>query len=51
MVKKIKDSVKARKDGNFSIIIRTDANLVEGLEKTIERIKAYEAAGADIIFP
>ena len=51
MVKKIKDSVKARKDKNFSIIIRTDANLVEGLEKTIERIKAYEAAGADIIFP
>ena len=51
MVKKIKDSVKARKDGNFSIIVRTDANLVEGLEKTIDRIKAYEAAGADIIFP
>ena len=51
MVKKIKDSVKARKDENFSIIVRTDANLVEGLGKTIERIKAYEAAGADIIFP
>ena len=39
------------KDENFSIIIRTDANLVDGLEKTIERIKAYEEAGADIIFP
>ena len=51
MVKKIKDSVKARKDRNFSIIVRTDANLVEGIEKTIERIKAYEDAGADIIFP
>ena len=51
MVKKIKESVKARKDENFSIIVRTDANLVEGLEKTIERIKAYEAAGADVIFP
>ena len=51
MVKKIKDSVASRKDKNFSIIVRTDANLVEGLEKTIERIKAYEAAGADIIFP
>ena len=51
MVKKIKESVIARKDENFSIIVRTDANLVEGLEKTIERIKAYEAAGADIIFP
>ena len=51
MVKKIKDSVSSRKDKNFLIIVRTDANLVEGLEKTIDRIKAYEAAGADIIFP
>ncbi len=51
MVKKIKTSVASRKDKNFLIIARTDANLVEGLEKTIERIKAYEAAGADIIFP
>ena len=51
MVKKIKNSIDSRKDKNFSIIVRTDANLVEGLEKTIERIKAYEAAGADIIFP
>ncbi len=51
MVKKIKDSVASRKDKNFTIIVRTDANLVEGLEKTIERIKAYENAGADIIFP
>jgi len=51
MVKKIKESVSSRKDRNFSIIVRTDANLVEGLTKTIERIKAYESAGADIIFP
>ena len=51
MVKKIKTSVTSRKDKNFLIIVRTDANLVEGLEKTIERIKAYEAAGADMIFP
>ena len=51
MVKKIKIAVKARKDKNFLIIARTDANIVEGLEKTIERIKAYEDAGADIIFP
>jgi len=51
MVKKIKISVASRKDRNFLLIVRTDANLVEGLEKTIERIKAYEAAGADIIFP
>ncbi len=51
MIKKIKEAVDSRKDQNFSVIVRTDANLVEGLEKTIERVKAYEAAGADIIFP
>jgi len=51
MLKKIKNCVKSRKDKNFLIIVRTDANIVEGLNKTIERIKAYEDAGADIIFP
>jgi methylisocitrate lyase len=51
MVNKIKESVKARKDKNFLIIARTDANSVEGLHKTMERIKAYEDAGADMIFP
>jgi len=51
MVKKIKESVKARKDNNFLIIARTDANSVEGIDKTLERIKAYEQAGADMIFP
>ncbi len=51
MVKKIKIAVASKKDKNFLIIARTDANSVEGLEKTIERIKAYEDAGADIIFP
>jgi len=51
MIKKIKSCISARKDKNFLIIARTDANLVEGLDKTIDRIKAYEEAGADIIFP
>ena len=51
MVKKIKETVQARKDKNFLIIARTDANSVEGLDKTLERIKAYEEAGADMIFP
>jgi len=51
MVKKIKESVNARKDKNFLIIVRTDANTVEGIEKTLERIKSYEDAGADMIFP
>ena len=51
MVNKIKTAVKTKKDKNFLIIARTDANAVEGIEKTIDRIKAYEDAGADIIFP
>ena len=51
MIKKIKSCVSVRKDKNFLIIARTDANIVEGLDKTIDRIKAYEDAGADIIFP
>jgi len=51
MVKKIKIAVKAKKDNNFLIIARTDANTVDGIQKTIERVKAYEDAGADIIFP
>ena len=51
MVEKIKIAVKTRKDKNFLIIVRTDANLVEGQDKTIKRIKSYEDAGADMIFP
>ena len=51
MIKKIKVCINTRKDKNFLIIARTDANSVEGLNKTIDRIKAYEDAGADIIFP
>ena len=35
MVKKIKTAVKSRKDKNFLIIARTDANGVEGINKTI----------------
>ena len=51
MIKKIKTCVETRKDKNFLIIVRTDANTVEGIDKTLERIKAYEDAGADMIFP
>ena len=51
MIKKIKLSINSRKDKNFKIIARTDGNSVEGLDKMIERAKAYQDAGADIIFP
>ena len=51
MVKKIKECVNAKKDKNFKIIARSDARNVEGLEKMIDRCKAYIDAGAEIIFP
>jgi methylisocitrate lyase len=51
MVKKVKSAAGARRDLNFIIIARTDARASEGLEKAIERAKAYVGAGADMIFP
>ena len=51
MVKKIKECVQSKKDENFKIIARSDANSVEGLDKMIDRCKAYIDAGAEIIFP
>ena len=51
MVKKIKECVKSKKDKNFKIIARSDANAVEGMNKMIDRCKAYIDAGAEIVFP
>ena len=51
MVEKIKECVSAKKDENFKIIARSDAKAVEGIEKMIDRCKAYIDAGAEIIFP
>ena len=51
MLKKIKECVKAKKDKNFKIIARSDAKGVEGIDKMIDRCKAYIDAGAEIIFP
>jgi len=51
MIKKIKECVKAKKDKNFKIIARSDAKNVEGIDKMIDRCKAYVDAGAEIIFP
>ncbi len=50
MVDRIKSAVDARIDPDFFIMARTDAFAQEGLEKAIERAKAYVAAGADGIF-
>ena len=51
MSKKILECVKSRKDKNFKIIARSDARNVEGIDKMIDRCKAYIDAGAEIIFP
>ena len=51
MVKKINECLKSRKDKNFKIIARSDAKSVEGIDKMIDRCKAYIDAGAEIIFP
>ena len=51
MIKKIKECLKVRKDKNFKIIARSDAKGVEGIDKMIDRCKAYIDAGAEIIFP
>jgi len=51
MVDRIKAAVDARTDDNFSIMARTDAIAIEGVDAAIERVHAYIAAGADLIFP
>lgn len=51
MLQKIKAADQSRKlDPNFVIIARTDARASEGLDKAIDRAKAYVDAGADVIF-
>ena len=51
MVSKIRECVESKNDSNFKIIARSDANSIEGLDKMIDRCKAYVDAGAEIIFP
>lgn len=51
MVDRIKAAVDARTDDNFSIMARTDAIAIEGVDAAIERAIAYIDAGADYIFP
>ncbi|MEA4901056.1 isocitrate lyase/PEP mutase family protein [Desulfitobacterium sp.] len=50
MVGKIKAAVEARQNPDFVIIARTDARTVHGIDEAIRRGKAYEEAGADVIF-
>lgn len=50
MVGKIKAAVEARRDPDFVILARTDARTIHGIDEAIHRAKAYEEAGADVIF-
>ena len=43
--------LQLKQDENFKIIARSDAKGVEGIDKMIDRCKAYIDAGAEIIFP
>jgi len=49
MVAKIKTACAARNDEQLVILARTDANAVEGIERTLERGRAYLEAGADAL--
>ena len=51
MVDRIKAAVDARTDENFSVMARTDAIALEGIDAAIERVHAYIEAGADLVFP
>lgn len=47
---KIKAALDARRDDALTIVARTDARAVEGLEAAILRAERYRMAGADAIF-
>lgn len=52
MAARIRAAVQARKDPDFMIVARSDANWLTGnLEDTIRRLNAYSEAGADMVFP
>ena len=49
MVQKIQAAVDARST-DMLILARTDARAIEGLDDAIERMRAYQEAGADLLF-
>jgi len=51
MQKKLRAAADAKRDPNFLLIARTDARAIEGLDKAIDRARAYVDAGAEMIFP
>jgi oxaloacetate decarboxylase len=49
-VGKMKAALLGRQDRRLVVIARTSALSISGLEDTIERLKAYEAVGVDMLF-
>lgn len=50
MVQKLRAAADARAEQDIVVIARTDARAVEGFAAALDRCKAYEQAGADVIF-
>jgi 2-methylisocitrate lyase-like PEP mutase family enzyme len=50
MVAKIKAAADARHDANLMIIARTDARAAAGMDRALDRARAYAEAGADALF-
>lgn len=50
MATRISTAIDARGKENLLIMARTDALTVEGLESTVERVRAYVKAGAEAVF-
>jgi len=50
MLDRIKAAVDAKTDADFIVMARTDALAVEGFNAVIDRVAAFEEAGADAIF-
>lgn len=50
MCDRIKAALDAKYDPNFVVMARTDALAIEGLEKTLARIRSYVDVGAEMIF-
>jgi len=49
MAEKVSAAVKVRR--GLSIVARTDARAVEGMDRAIARARLYREAGADVVFP
>jgi len=51
MAKKIEAAVRAKRSSDFIINARTDAIALEGIEGAQARVKMYQDAGADMVYP